>query len=165
MSEASLYQARKRATLDARTGVSSVYRTWAVTGLSIVASALLGGVGHAQRSSRPQNPLSRTAFPPAVATALSWVHHHESAQSGLPAPADWLPPPPSGGYQIHSRLTADGYATALRTTTSVAHSATHQAGEAIAWQVNGDEGAGANMGPYMKPESVTAASKQVIYVT
>ncbi len=152
MSEASLYPARGKATLDARTGVSSVYRTWAVTGLSIMASALLGGVGHVQRSSPPQNTVSRTAFPPAVATTLSWIHQHESAQSGLPAPAgpQWLPPAPSGGYQIHTWLTRNGYAIALRVAASAEHSATYQAGEAIAWRVNGDEGAGANLGPYMK---------------
>lgn len=129
-----------------------MYRTWAATGLSLVASALLGGVGPAQPSSPAQNTVSRTAFPPAVTTALAEIRHHESAQSGLPAPAGphWLPPPPSGAYQIHTRLTGDGYAIELRMAASAARSATHQAGEAIAWRVNADEGAGANMGPYMK---------------
>lgn len=129
-----------------------MYRTWAAAGFSIIASALLGGVGHAARSGPPQNTVSRTPFPSAVSFALAWIRDHEPAQSGLPEPAgpQWLPPAPLGGDQTYTRLTRNGYAVALHGAAPAAHSATQPAGGTIAWQVNGGEGAGANLVPYME---------------
>lgn len=129
-----------------------MYRTWVAAGLSIIASALLGGVGYAARSGPPQNTLPRTAFPRAVSSALTWIRDHEPAQSGLPDPAgpQWLPPAPLGGYQTYTRLTRNGYTVALQVAATAAHSATQHPGGTIAWQVNGGEGAGANLVPYME---------------